>query len=862
MARTLLLILILLAALTGVAWWLLSPVDAPGLRPGGERDAAARDVAAARGGSPAGGVDADGDVERATVTVQRGDAPAEIPPDAEWTTLTIVDEHDAPVADAEVDWVFGIDDRFGEGFGEDEAEAYAAEHGRHARSDADGRVRIVVGDSSVWAYARKGGRWGHEGIWSGRTPPPGGFRLVIRPDVTFAVLVKDADGEPAQGVPLVLALREDRGAALAWASSSLRTTGGDGLARWPHAQQQARFAWGARAGKPVPWWEIAVAAPDLEAPSLWLPPHDLPSEPPVLQLPPTGHLRVRATVGGRPEPGTERMWLAGVDGAARPPLRNPVAHAGTAEFRHLPLGRRFKVGRSNWSFVVEGPTAAGEWREVTLDLSQRLVLLAGRLLDEQGQPLADRSYWIEWKLDGKQGSSRTTTTADGRFLTTLREPTDGNTPLQLEQFRLRRIGDEAERGELSAQTLVRGVNDIGDVRLSRPPLIATGRFDCDCDRRLRAHVEVQFFDANHQNPWSTASALSAEVHDDRTFEVRGDAPAAPLRLLVHAYDMLAPPPFEFRSGARDLVVPVQCGSALLARCTLPDGLMNNELVASLRAEGTPWQPPANSWPRNPLIASCWPGEDGRYSVSWPALPSGTYTLALGLRSLDGPVIEVHDVVVPPPEGGDPRLADIDMSTAVSTIQLTLDIEPDADGKVRPNAIVFVLPQTRADEWSGTVLWERHGALPVPPGPHDLLVTMRGRRPLELRAVQGSATAALRRWPELALQFVGADALPAGAKLVVRVDRPKPTTQRRLSGGLAGTVEDLLAPPDEPVEVVDGRATVILKEGAERLLVEVVVGEQRRALQQVAPREVMAGSPVTVQLSADEVAAAIASLRGK
>ncbi|MEZ6037527.1 MAG: hypothetical protein R3F29_08605 [Planctomycetota bacterium] len=861
MARTLLLILILLAALTGAAWWLLSPEDAPGLRPGDEPGPNARDVAAAGGSTVSGAADGQR-ADRASAPVQRGSAPPEIAPDAEWTTLTIVDETDTPVADAEVDWVFGIEELFGEDFGEDQVEAYAAEHGRHARSDADGRVRVVTGDNSAWIYARKGERWGYEGIWAGRTPPPGGFRLVIRPDVTFAVMVKDADGEPAQGVPLVLVLREDRGAALAWAAHVLRTTGDDGLAVWPHAQSQARFGWGAKAGKPVPWWEIAIAAPGLEAPSLWLQPHTLPAEPPVLQLPPTGHLRVHATVGGRPEPDTERMWLTNVGDSGRQPLRTPVDRSGTAEFRHLPLGKQFQVGRSNWSFEVDGPTAPGEWREVTFDLSQRLVLLAGRLLDEQGQPFADSSYWIEWKLDAKPGSSRMTTTADGRFLATLREPSDDDAPLQLEQFRLRRIGDDAQRGELPAQMLVRGVNDVGDVRLQRPPLVASGRFDCDCDRRLRAWVEVQFYDANHQNPWSAVGGLSVEVHDDRTFEVRGDAPAAPLRLILHVHDMLSPPPFEFRNGDRDLVVPVQCGSALLARCTLPDGVMSNELQASLRAEGMPWQPATNTWPRNPLIASCWPGEDGSHNVSWPALPSGTYTLAVGLRSVDGPVLEVHDVVVPPPEGGDPRLADLDLRAAVSTIQLKLDIEPDRDGKVRPNAIVFLLPQARADEWSGTLIWERHGALPVPPGPHDLLVTMRGRRPVELRAVQGSATAALRRWPELDLQFAGADALPADAKLLVRVDRPQPTTQRRLAGGLAGTVEDLLAPTNDPVEVVDDRATVMLDEGTERLIVEVAVGEQRRALQQVAPREVMAGSLVTVQLSAAEVAAAIAALRGK
>ena len=142
----------------------------------------------------------------------------------------------------------------------------------------------------------------------------------------------------------------------------------------------------------------------------------------------------------------------------------------------------------------------------------------------------------------------------------------------------------------------------------------------------------------------------------------------------------------------------------------------------------------------------------------------------------------------------------------------------------------------------------------------------GKRPATIRGAQTRVEVTLEDWPVVEVTFHGAEGLPAGALLRAAARAHAQGDRRNIryrTEWMSGSLDSLAGPPSGGFQTVkDGVATLPVGDGVSRLSVMVSLGERGRVaqLQQVVPNEIVAGAPVTVQLSADEIGTAIGSLQ--
>ncbi len=151
---------------------------------------------------------------------------------------------------------------------------------------------------------------------------------------------------------------------------------------------------------------------------------------------------------------------------------------------------------------------------------------------------------------------------------------------------------------------------------------------------------------------------------------------------------------------------------------------------------------------------------------------------------------------------------------------------------------------------------------MPKRPIDLLVTSRNCRPLTVRGAVDAVDVTMEAWGTVEVRFAGLEALPPGVTLSARTTDPN--AQRRktqyVSDYSSGGIDSLLEPMASSGTVKDGVATVVVGDGVRKLAVSVMVERRGRSLKQVTPSEIVAGGPVTVQLSADEIRAVVEELK--
>ena len=827
---------------------------------------------------------------------QRSDAPTladgELPPipaNARWADVLVLDKATKqPIEGAEAMW---WDETVGEQIArlpEAEQQAFYIDPGqvaqrwaRRGRSDRDGKLRVHIGKQVTMVQARHGGRYGVTSLQAEGEPPKDGHRVLLEPDCTVRVHIVDALGQPAVGVALSLEPYDPDQDQSMRVGGELRTEA-DGMATFAHVQNRRTVQWGMKEGQQVTQWRLFVAIPGLAMPPILVDAVQVPSEPIEVQLPPTGRLRAKATMGGQPLPGLQLAYHLG-------PKNDPVAtsHAaqapidpdGWARFRHVALGKTlFVLARQDATSITRelpGPTRSGQEVEIAIDLADASIVVTGRLLSDGGQPIADQIMIGTFDTSTFGGSFHVTTDAAGRFAWWVAsQDSNLDAPLKLERlvFQGRSPATTALRVEVPPRDLIVGTNDLGDLRLGMAELVVGGRFVFDTPGTARAWPQVTQAtgqpNASGAVDWDRVNDLAVEVHDDGRFEVRGKLAPGRQRLEVQSTHHLSVTPVEFAIGTADLVIPVQRGVPLQASCLLPDGVSSQLVELRLQPHAST---PSNAKPRKAwrhhedlLQAAPQATVDGATPYVWQALPAGTYTLRVEAAGLADPYAEVPDVVLPLPEGGDPRLLRIDLRERMTALRVRVDWQ-GTDPAQEENPVVFLLPQADEQEWLGLPLPDRETVLPVPTRAVDLLVTCEHCQPVTLRGVVGSATVTISPWPTVQVTFQGIEALPADARLQATVgpqDAGKRDERRYRTMWRSGGLSNLLAPISGTIEVRDGAVSLPIGDGVQSLSVYLTLGASGRGkwLQQLTPNELVGGAPVTVQLSADEIRRVVADLQ--
>lgn len=887
MTRPLVLLLAVVAVLALVFTWLLGgDAAAPAMQPAASPPAADTAATPASAVSPSEAVATR--VARELVASEPDDARLPIPDDAVWLEVHIVDASTkAPVPGALVFWstnaTWGQIAKLPEperlDLGRDQ-DRLAMRFGWKTRAGDDGVAKIAAAKGGAQVFATSEGRYATGYVGGPREAPEGGWRLELEADRTLRAQVLDQQGQPAVDVEVGILLFDASGKRLrniGWISPTT-STAPEAIAEFHHIQNWLR-GWSNEAGSFS--CRVALRIPGVDDPGVAFDREAPPAAPIVLHLPATGSLRARLLHAGRPLVARAKfqVWRGPDQDSEQVNTARRVAadDDGWARFPHVGLGGTLTVvGSCGSGGQVEGevlaPVASGQ--EVSIDLdADSIFSLTGMLVGPDGKPLADAQARANFDAEISMGGGMVHTDADGRFLWLLAKGYMDKPTLRRLVLTLTDANGSVLRASLPQRGLTRGVNDLGVIRLSSGSLVVGGRVEFDPPEQRQVQMVVEGLAASPgrggEERWQRLRDLTPLVHPDGTFEVRGETSAGRHRLVFPAYDHLPIEPVEFAVGTADLVVHLGAGCRVAAKVLVPEGsgrtAVSGVLVPKAPARGEPKPDP--SYGTDHHTASSYGIDHGAAELRWQALPSGTYRLEIRAGSVLQPVAVIDDVVLPPPEGGDPRLRAIDIRDAVRVVHLVIEAaeEPPILGR---QLIVFPMPQDGDQEWVGMQLPDTGGTLLVPRQPVELLIASPGYQPQRLSCNGPEMRLRLEPWPMVDIAVANLPPLPEGIELhlwLQSMPAPGRAQPRYRTDNQHGSLASLISPPAADGLVVDGRARLPIGDGSLRVGGYLqATGKHARALRTWTPDQITGGPGVTsftVQLSTAELQQELAALQG-
>jgi hypothetical protein len=695
------------------------------------------------------------------------------------------DASGAPVAGAEVVGLhraapptFEEDNRgylrsFAEGAPDWHAAARAA--GRVQRTDAEGLARVPIPpglapSASERLEATAGDRFGRAWIDPARLRAPSDevLTLRIRPTRGLVVEVVDARGRTVAGATVIW-----------WLTTSSAT-------RAPREQQHSTTLGRTDASGRLqrPHFEADVDAPHLRGADVVdsaltvrlcggavepvrLPLDPLPDEPVRITLPPSGTLRLELPPGtvswdGRlsvestgepagPRERDQRLALLGPDEVS--------ARSGLdlVDVRPVALGVDFRVVLNETNneplidAVVAGPTQPGEVRTVRLGLEAPV--LAGRLVDAAGAPLASRRF-VEFVVHAadRRREYETHTDRHGRF----RLPVDaelGRTPeLQID---LAVTGGRPGTAQVAVPGEVAGrVVELGDITVVAMPRLIAGRCVDDTGAPV-ARPELQprgsrfgwraLRDAGHR--------LSSVAGEDGQVELFGTIDDPVLTVTASAPGHLESAPQTVPVGSADLDFVLPRSAWVTATADTPGG---RDLLARLvGADGAALE----------VLGAAHP--DGHSHWNFPSVVPGRYRFELGIPGAAGSLVSVEAVDVRPETRRDPRLQDLRVP---GVVPFRLAIRA-ADGGELPSAREVwdegrrlwevgapLLYFERGGTWSGRGLDGAETIVAAPRPPQRVAVIAPGHRPAFVTWTGGDLEVRLAPAPRVVVR------LPDGARI--------------------------------------------------------------------------------------------------
>ncbi|MCR9246656.1 MAG: carboxypeptidase-like regulatory domain-containing protein [bacterium] len=820
-ARPLILLLVVLLAAAG-GWLLLAgndeplaPTDADLTTPTTDRPDATQASAAGGQGQPA---DATASPEAPAADPQRDDvevheALVPIPDDVEWTEVRIVAKDSRrPIPGAIVRW-FDQTTRDAvkagkllaspEDVGVDrEPQEYAERFGWHTTADSRGIARIHRTQRTV-VVARHEQLFGHRDLGANLVAPQSGFELEVAADREVRVQVLTATGKPAVGIPIAVSVRQPKSRfdnLLRWQPLAA-TRGPDGIAVLRHVQ-----TWHDHLDH-YDSYELSVRAfvPSLNTGGTPLDLEQLPQEPLIVRLPPCGTVAVtiQHTPGSTP-PETVLLRENTHTGhrGPRPYLSQPIGPDGRATFQHVPIGKQYTAqGRVDGGWIsgsFTGPVNAGGHVDYELAPSNDAIRLTGRVLGPDRKPRINTKFVLEVRGQ-RYDTVRNTTDENGRFVVVLGKAREKN---RADRITLH-VTLEGERPLLATaapRELHVGIEDLGDLVLGLDELILGGR--CTIDGKpgeLPGGVALQYGQPREDGTlrWRNVRPYKLYKTEDGVFEFRGTTEHQRLRLRVSSSDHFPIEPIEFRRGKKDLTLALEAGEALAATMLYSRGdaqLPIVELVDQADAEAEPRE------------GRVFAREDERCQARWPGLPPGTYSLRIRAPGIATPVIRIDDVTVPLPEGGDPRLVDIDLASRVMHQVVRVG---DAEGNLIRSSRGGVFPsgQDETSKLIGARLSGREATILLPRGPAELLIAMRGYRPATVSCSGQPIDVQLQPWGNATVTLPQLEPLPEGMSLELRTTPAGSSDRRWKAGWYSGRLRQLVSPYATGAGFENGRAEV-------------------------------------------------------
>jgi len=329
-----------------------------------------------------------------------------------------------------------------------------------------------------------------------------------------------------------------------------------------------------------------------------------------------------------------------------------------------------------------GPQVLGETVSFTLQLAGGRHIIAGRLLGPDGSPQSHR--WVEmgFEQSSSDGSlvERTTkfhTDHEGRFRTTI---VSDRRPLVLENTLLCADGTDSPASQAhlgSLRASLKGVLDLGDVRLELLPLVAAGRVVDSSGRGIywttvRTYMKVNRWgrpyspEDGEEHQWFVVNPLQVQTNKEGKFEIRGEVEPGEYVLIASEEKHLDSDRVAFVPGDEEVEIVLHQDGAVAGSILLDEGVppswfeVEVELIAGLVLE--PGLLGGGQPPQSRVR------DDASFQLA--GLPAGPSRFHLRPWGNEQSLITVDDVLIAP--GGvtrDQRLQQIDLRGLVRQIEV-------------------------------------------------------------------------------------------------------------------------------------------------------------------------------------------------
>lgn len=311
------------------------------------------------------------------------------------------------------------------------------------------------------------------------------------------------------------------------------------------------------------------------------------------------------------------------------------------------LAGRCEVSDETRPLRGSGPQHRGGTAMIQVRADPDGPVLVGRLLDTGGSPIRQAALSARCETERSRASSTLWTDALGRFEWTL-DAAITDEQLRWLMLALVHPGAGDARGAAWCEQpfeLMAGKLDLGDLRMSEPPLVLSGRVAAEGVNPETYDLSIK---AGTPSPNRRMDATLAQLlltkEKDGSFSFRGFAARPPLVLVVSGPAFVEQPPIPFTPGTTGLVVQVTRTGSIEARLEVPkldSGMWYLRVVEE--ATGTELDDHHG-----------WRHRVGRFTI--PGLRPGSYTLQLRMVGDPEPACEVTGIHVAAGESTrDPRL---------------------------------------------------------------------------------------------------------------------------------------------------------------------------------------------------------------
>jgi hypothetical protein len=639
----------------------------------------------------------------------------------------------------------------------------------HERRAGLGRRLATDADGSVWLPAPAADRTltvvcVHDGLYGRRTVHEGEETalLLLETDHRLVVEVVDAEGRPQPGVPVDLFRVQQSWSHSIWSGT---TSAPDGTVTIEHAQARFRNT-----------WDSGFLCATLGFPCKEERLETVPTEEP--------EARVRLTL---PATGTLTVTVRGLDGELleddasvdfqehrpgvsffsndRPLSFRADAEDGRLALTHVDLGLELELTAScsePWKpakWQGPGPLRAGQDVSVELRFEEMWPTLLGRLVDDEGAPLAGTKAEVETEVQTERTWSShyddIETDDEGRFELILRNELTESSEVTLTfdvELSEERGGPVVSVTEVPGPFRA-GPNEIGDVVIGTANSLATGVVVGPAGEPI-AGAEVdcyewsQWGEAPDQGTWQHLWNQDVRTNERGEFAVQGVIDGDRMQLSASHADYTVSERVEVAVGSTGVQLALGAAGSLRATVEVADGVPARLVEAVLE----------HADPELGMALTSRFTEEG--TVDMGRLKPGTYTLSVRLVGEPEPLHSVTGVVVRANERTTGSHLTFDLRDDVGAVRL--DVRDTAGAPIR-SGHVRVLPRDAAEpprrgmsivQGAATVIFTGESV--------DLELVSEGYRSLRLERVRSDREAVLREGIPVVLRIPSGLELPTGS----------------------------------------------------------------------------------------------------